>query len=221
MPTYYIAGIALDRTGERLSGVLVDAGGGHTDTTAADGTYTIDTLGAGTYAVTPSKTGYTFLPASRAVTVGPDAAAKDFVGAVLVAPATGPPYAFTWDDGVQSEYSTTIWLPNAVAAPQEKRESLQPTLNLGLVKMTQVQYGVADQRAPRRYDLEWKVLADTARDVHAMIEATWANGRPVGVGFHRGGEQVTLSGVYVTAYDDPEIPDSGGLRGLKITLQEV
>ena len=129
-------------------------------------------------------------------------------------------FVFSWDDGVQSEYSTTIWGPSSVAAPQEKRESLVQTLNLGLLKMTQVQAGTADQRAPRRYDLEWEVLDDSPRDVHAMIEETWANGRAVTCSFHRGGEQVTCTGYRVTAYEDPEVKESGGLRGLKITPQE-
>ncbi|HTE19231.1 MAG TPA: proprotein convertase P-domain-containing protein, partial [Armatimonadota bacterium] len=46
--------------------------------TAADGSYTIAGMTASTYTVTPTATDYTFAPASRSVTVGPDRADTDF-----------------------------------------------------------------------------------------------------------------------------------------------
>lgn len=52
---------------------------GSASTTAdASGTYTISGLAAGTYTVTPSKTGCTFTPASQSVTVGPSATGVNF-----------------------------------------------------------------------------------------------------------------------------------------------
>ncbi len=56
---------------------------GHSDTTNADGEYTITGLAAGTYTVAPSLTGYSFAPASTDVTVNEaagDATGIDFTG---------------------------------------------------------------------------------------------------------------------------------------------
>jgi hypothetical protein len=69
--TYSIAGNA------GTSGATVTAGGVST-TSDASGSYTIANLEAGTYTVTPSKTGCTFSPTSQSVTVGPSATGKNF-----------------------------------------------------------------------------------------------------------------------------------------------
>jgi len=61
--TYSISG-TVTNAGDPLAGVEVTADG-HADTTAADGTYTIAGLVAGTYTVTPSLAEYTFDPVSR------------------------------------------------------------------------------------------------------------------------------------------------------------
>jgi len=80
-PTYSISG-TVTNAGDPLEGVEVSADG-YSNTTAADGTYTIDELPAGTYTVTPSKGEYTFEPASRDITVNQtegNATGVDFVG---------------------------------------------------------------------------------------------------------------------------------------------
>jgi serine protease len=69
--TYSIAGNA------GTSGATVTAGGVST-TSDASGSYTIANLEAGTYTVTPSKTGCTFSPTSQSVTVGPSATGRNF-----------------------------------------------------------------------------------------------------------------------------------------------
>lgn len=58
--------------GNGLAGVSVSCDGA-TGTTAANGTYTIKTVPWGDHVVTPAKTGYTFTPATRDVTVPTDA----------------------------------------------------------------------------------------------------------------------------------------------------
>ena len=65
--TYSISG-TITLSGSGLSGVTVTAGSA-TATTASDGTYTISGLAAGSYTVTPSKSGYTFSPANQSVTI--------------------------------------------------------------------------------------------------------------------------------------------------------
>ncbi len=59
------------------AGATVTAGSASATSDAA-GDYTISGLSAGTYTVTPSKSGCTFTPASRSVTVGPNATGVDF-----------------------------------------------------------------------------------------------------------------------------------------------
>jgi ribulose-5-phosphate 4-epimerase/fuculose-1-phosphate aldolase len=66
-----------------LAGVTVALSGVATKTTTTDanGNYTFTTLGNGSYTVTPSKTGYSFLPTNRSVTVnGANVTGQDFTG---------------------------------------------------------------------------------------------------------------------------------------------
>ena len=65
--TYSISG-TVTLSGSGLSGVTVTAGSAST-TTSSTGTFTISGLAAGTYTVTPSRSGYTFSPASQSVTI--------------------------------------------------------------------------------------------------------------------------------------------------------
>ncbi|HOB53337.1 MAG TPA: pre-peptidase C-terminal domain-containing protein [Acidobacteriota bacterium] len=73
-PTYSIAGNA------GAAGAAVTAGG-VSATADASGNYTLAGLAAGTYTVTPSKSGCTFTPATLSVTVGPSATGKNFTAA--------------------------------------------------------------------------------------------------------------------------------------------
>jgi len=80
MQTYSISGHVRDGNGNPIPGVVVSAGPAGSATTDGSGAYTITGLAAGTYTLTPSKSGYTFSPATRTVSVPPDATEKDFTG---------------------------------------------------------------------------------------------------------------------------------------------
>lgn len=76
---YTIAGRVTRTDGNPLSGVAISDGAGHSVLTDASGNYTLGGVVAGTYTLTPSKSDWTtFSPASRTVTVPPDATGQDF-----------------------------------------------------------------------------------------------------------------------------------------------
>jgi len=77
-PTYSISGTV---SGATASGVTINLTGASTASTTTDnsGNYTISGLAIGTYTITPSKTGYTFAPASTSVTIlGVNQTGKNF-----------------------------------------------------------------------------------------------------------------------------------------------
>jgi PKD repeat protein len=79
---YSVSGTVTRANGSALSGVAIylrQAGAlKYIGSTGTTGTYTINNVAAGTYDVVPAKAGYTFTPASRSVTVGPNATGIDF-----------------------------------------------------------------------------------------------------------------------------------------------
>ena len=81
--TYTISGRMLDSTGAGLAGVAVSDG---TRSTLSDasGNYSISGVPAGSYTLTPNKSGYTFTPATIAVTVSDaNLAGQNFAGTVI------------------------------------------------------------------------------------------------------------------------------------------
>ncbi len=88
--TFNISGMVTDSAGPGVlpGATLTLSPGGATAITTVNGSYQFSGLAAGTYTVTPSLTGYTFLPASRQVTVGPNASGIDFVGTAEVPAVT-------------------------------------------------------------------------------------------------------------------------------------
>jgi hypothetical protein len=67
--TYSISGQVTTSTGVGISGVTVSTGSVST-TTDTIGNYAIANLAAGSYTITPTRSGYTFSPVNRAVTIG-------------------------------------------------------------------------------------------------------------------------------------------------------
>ncbi|NNJ11527.1 hypothetical protein EKD04_014415 [Chloroflexales bacterium ZM16-3] len=78
--TYTVSGRVTNGSGVGIAGVIISAGS-KAVTTERNGSYTISDLAAGSYTLTPSKSGYTFSPASRSVTVSRNLSGQDFVGA--------------------------------------------------------------------------------------------------------------------------------------------
>jgi len=74
--TYTLSGTVTE-SGTGLSGVTVSTGV-RSATTQNDGTYTITGLSAGAYTVTPTKTGYTFSPTTRSVSVNANLSGVNF-----------------------------------------------------------------------------------------------------------------------------------------------
>ena len=78
--TYSISGRVTDASGNGIPGVTVWAGFPRNTTTDGEGNYTLSGLLAGTYNIRPDQDPYVFSPASRTVTVVPDATGQDFTG---------------------------------------------------------------------------------------------------------------------------------------------
>ena len=73
-----ISGRMRDAAGTPLAGVIISVSAAGSAITDGNGDYSISGLTAGTYTLTPSRSGYTFTPPSRTVTVPPDATGQDF-----------------------------------------------------------------------------------------------------------------------------------------------
>jgi len=94
-----ITGSVLDGSGSSFEGVQITADGAHTATTGASGQYTITNVVSGTYTLMPTTAGYFWSPASRSITVPPDATGQDFTGLnVQKAVAPGGIYAVSYGD---------------------------------------------------------------------------------------------------------------------------
>jgi hypothetical protein len=89
-PTYTVSGRVTEANGSPVSDVTVSAGAGYSAVTDGDGYYTITGLVTGTYTLTPSKSGWTFTPATVMVNVPPDATGRDFMGEESGGPALDP-----------------------------------------------------------------------------------------------------------------------------------
>ena len=76
--------------GNPLQGVTVSDGNGHSDTTNANGRYTLPGLAPGNYTLTPTLAGYSFSPDSQTVMVdNADVTDVDFAATLLVYNVSG------------------------------------------------------------------------------------------------------------------------------------
>jgi hypothetical protein len=79
-----VAGTVTDGNGTGVSGVTISAGSGGSTITASDGSYTLSGLADSSYTLSASKTDCTFAPASRSVSVPPNATGQDFTATCTV-----------------------------------------------------------------------------------------------------------------------------------------
>ncbi len=88
--TYTISGAVTTAAGAGISGVTVSTGSNSTNTDAS-GAYTLSGVANGAYTLTPSRSGFTFSPATRSVTVADaNVTGQNFTG---TPPANVPPVA--------------------------------------------------------------------------------------------------------------------------------
>ena len=78
-----LSGRVIDASGADIGGVTVSGGTAGSAITGGDGAFTLSGLAAGTYTLTPSKSGYAFSPAARTVTVPPDQPGINFTATAV------------------------------------------------------------------------------------------------------------------------------------------
>ncbi|RYX81766.1 hypothetical protein EON83_22645 [bacterium] len=74
----------------KLSGALITLNGGQTATSNTSGIFSFPSLAAGTYTLTPSKTGYTFSPTSRQINLSGNVTTANFAATAVATPTPTP-----------------------------------------------------------------------------------------------------------------------------------
>ncbi|NNJ13541.1 hypothetical protein EKD04_024765 [Chloroflexales bacterium ZM16-3] len=82
LTTYPVSGVVRDDSGTGMAGATV-SDGTRSATTASDGSYTLSNVPMGNYTLTPSKSGYSFSPTTRSVTVSGNLSGQDFTGTLI------------------------------------------------------------------------------------------------------------------------------------------
>jgi hypothetical protein len=111
IPLHTISGQATDADTNPIPGVTISSDIGHAVTTDSNGNYVLSELPAGTYTITPSKSSYTFVPVSRAVSVPPDTSGQNFVAPISCDDEIangGFEHGSDWELPVVGGYTTTV-----------------------------------------------------------------------------------------------------------------
>jgi autotransporter-associated beta strand protein len=122
--TFSIQGTVSTTLGAPMQGVVVSAGSTQSDTTDGDGTYSITGLAAGSYTLTATKTGASFVTSgfTNPVTVGPNQVGKNFL-----APPGAPAFTATLKPGLTDQGSSTGAIPLPLADADTALTSLTLT----------------------------------------------------------------------------------------------
>jgi hypothetical protein len=89
-PTYSISGRVINSNEVGIGNVVISTNLGQTAVTNNDGYYLFTNLLGGIYSLSPSKTGYTFSPISRPVSLPPDAVEQNFLATAPTSTPTPP-----------------------------------------------------------------------------------------------------------------------------------
>jgi hypothetical protein len=103
VPTWTISGSVTPAASGSGTTLTLSGAGSGTATADASGNFAFSGLNNGAYTVTPSKAGFTFTPASQAVTVS----GANVTGVAFTAQAAPPPTALSIDANVSKDQSTT------------------------------------------------------------------------------------------------------------------
>jgi autotransporter-associated beta strand protein len=110
--TFSIQGTVSTTLGAPMQGVVVSVGSTQSDTTDGDGLYSITGLAAGSYTLTATKTGASFVTSgfTNPVTVGPSQVGKNFL-----APPGAPAFTAAMKPGLTDQGSSTGAIPLPLA----------------------------------------------------------------------------------------------------------
>ena len=119
---YTVASRVTDGSANGLAAVSISDEAGHSVTTDSAGNYTLSGLTEGMYTITPSKSGHSFSPASRSVTVPPSATGVDFTASFDPHSSKRGPgprrQAGEADDAVDLEWTAPGAMAPAAARPR-------------------------------------------------------------------------------------------------------
>ena len=146
-----VSGAVRDANTTPIAGVTISDGAGHTATTNAGGSYTLSGLLPGTYAITPSKSGYVFCLRTRSVTVPASATGQDFTGYLATESLGFCPtlngYAFSNSDGGWGTYPDSADdLGQAEMIRMFGQDAVCATVSTGACKMRSAAERWLDQR---------------------------------------------------------------------------
>jgi len=116
-PTYTVSGRIMDNSGTGIVGVSV-SDGTRTATTDANGNYTINGVPTGSYTLTPSRSGYTFMPTMRSVAVKSNMTGQNFTATAIpqaTATATHTPQATATRTHTPQPTATRTFTPQPMA----------------------------------------------------------------------------------------------------------
>jgi uncharacterized protein (DUF2141 family) len=118
--TYSISGTISPNAGGSGATVTLSGAASATTTTNTSGSYTFTGLANGTYAVTPSNTGYTFSPGSQSVTIsGSNVIGVNFTATALVAHSV----TLNWSGSSSSVVGYNIYRSSVSGGPYTKMNS--------------------------------------------------------------------------------------------------